>query len=150
MEYFIEAHYCDSENIKDNLLAFGTKKQIVVMPDKLKHIHKFDKERHDKFTILFYLPKRLDMDFCKWLYGYDIFLKIKERLPDFHYLVVEGNSDMKYVYPFVDFYLRPNRHDGASRMRRECEIQDIPYYWTQKDPSVREAIKAIEDVAKSN
>ena len=48
-------------------------------------------------------------------------------------------------YPFVDFYLRPNRHDGPSRIRMECDINDIPYYWTQKNPNKEDAINSIKE-----
>ena len=63
-----------------------------------------------------------------------------------NFIVVDGSRNMKDVFPVVDFYLRPNRHDGASRLRRECEIQEIPYYWTRRDPSVKEAMEAIYEV----
>jgi len=145
MDYFIEGHYCDAENVKDNVLTFGTSKWVTVMPDTLKYTEKFDKEAHDKFTVLYYFPKGGDRQFNEWLYGYDIFLQVKERFPELNYIVADGSYCMRYVYPVVDFYLRPNRHDGASRMRQECEIQDIPYYWTKRDPGVEEAITKIKE-----
>ena len=148
MDYFIEGHYCDSENIKDNVLTFGTRKWIKVAPDQLKYTEKFPKKEHPVFTILYYLPKGGDVGFRKWLYGYDIFLQVQERFPNLNYIVVDGDDAMRYVYPCVDFYLRPNRHDGASRLRRECEIQDIPYYWTNNwrkaEPSAKDAIESIK------
>ena len=144
MDHFIEAHYCDAENIKDNLLTFGTNKWVTVLPDQLRHTEKFPKQPHPTFTILYYLPEGGDCEFNEWLYGYDVFLRVKEEFPDLNYIVVSGDHCMRYVYPVVDFYLRPNRHDGASRMRRECEIQDIPYYWTKKNPDVDAAIDEIK------
>ena len=143
MDHFIEGHYCDSENIKNNLLTFGTDKWVTVLPDQLKHTEKLDKQTHPVFTILYYLPNGGDREFNKWLYGYDIFLRVNQEFPDLNYVVVDGSQCMRYVYPFVDFYLRPNRHDGASRMRRECEIQNIPYYWSQTNSDADEAINEI-------
>ena len=104
----------------------------------------------DFFNILYYFPIGGDMEFHKWLYGWDVAETVQNRLIDrnVRFMIVNGNNDMKYVYPYVDFYLRPNRHDGPSRMRMECDINDIPYYWTQKDPSVEDAIKEIEKYLK--
>ena len=144
MDHFIEAHYCDAENIKDNLINFGTNKWVTVLPDQLKYTEKFAKEAHPVFTVLYYFPDGGDREFHEWLYGYDIFLKVQEALPDLNYVVVDGSQCMRFVYPHVDFYLRPNRHDGASRMRRECEVQDIPYYWSQTHPDAKVAIDYIK------
>jgi len=141
--YFIQEIYCDSENVADNVRRFGTKRAVSVVPDVLSYTEKMDKIKHDKFTILYYLPEGGDEEFNKWLYGYDVFLEVESEFPNLKFIKVSGRNNMKYVYPFVDFYLRPNRHDGASRLRQECDIQDIPYYWTQKDPSARDAIQQI-------
>ena len=124
-------------------MEFGTNKWITVMPDKLKYTEKLAKEPHPVFTILYYIPEGGDRAFKEWLYGYDIFLKVQEALPDLNYEIVSGDSCMRYVYPHVDFYLRPNRHDGHPRIVDECEIQDIPYYWTKKNPSAEGAIAEI-------
>jgi hypothetical protein len=144
MDYFIQEHYCDSENVAENVKKFGTKKNVTVVPDHLLHTEKMDKIEHDKFTILYYFPKAGDKEFNKWLYGYDVFLEVRRELTNVGFIIVDGTNDMRCVYPFVDFYLRPNRHDGAARMRQECEVQDIPYYWTQKDPSAMDAIQQIK------
>jgi len=143
MDYFIQEHYCDSENVADNVRRFGTKKAVSVVPDALNHPEKMEKVKHETFTILYYFPEGGDVEFNKWLYGWDVFEEVEREFPDLRFITVRGRNNMKYVYPFVDFYLRPNRHDGASRMRQECEIQEIPYYWTQKDPSAKDAIQQI-------
>ena len=148
MDFFIQEHYCDAENVAENVRRFGTRKKIKVVPDKF-NTTKYNKIKHEGFNILYYFPISYDKEFTKWLYGYDLFLKAEEYFSDDFFLVVHGSDDMSNVYPWIDFYLRPNRHDGASRMRQECEIQDIPYYWTQKDPNINDIIKAILD-AKAN
>jgi len=149
MDYFIQEHYCDSQFLAVHIEEFGTKRNIKVVPDRLKHTEPYPKEAHDGFTVLLYRPMGADKKFTSWLYGFDIMDEVKERLPHVNFLEVHGGNDMKYVYPFVDFYLRPNRHDGASRMRRECDIQNIPYYWSRTNPSVGDAVKVIEDAEKN-
>jgi hypothetical protein len=53
-----------------------------------------------------------------------------------NFIKVDGSQDMSKIYPITDFYLRPNRHDGSSRMIRECEINEIPYYHSTKKPDI--------------
>ena len=152
IDFFVEGYICETENISDNLRRFGLKKNITIMLDQLKHTEVFPKEPHSAFNVLFYHPLGGDGEFKRWLYGFDIFKEVKDALAGkgVQFIIIYGENDMRYVYPYVDFYLRPNRHDGASRLRRECEIQGIPYYWTQKDPSVEDAVKAIEDGIRNN
>jgi hypothetical protein len=150
MDFFIQGHYCDAENVAENVRRFGTRRDVAVLPDQLLHMEKYEKVPHNTFTVLYYFPTGGDVNFRKWLYGYDIFMEVTEVLPELRYIVINGNNDMKYVYPYVDFYLRPNRHDGASRLRRECEIQGIPYYWTQRDPNTEDVIRAIKKVMEEN
>lgn len=148
LDLFIEEHYCDSENVAENVRRFGTKRPIKVRPDDID-MRVYEKIPHDTFTVLYYFPTGHDQSFMRWLYGKDIFDEVVSALPKLRYVVVNGKNDMQYVYPYVDFYLRPNRHDGASRMRQECELNNIPYYWTQKDPSIGDAIKAVKDELES-
>ena len=154
MDHFIEAHYCDAENIADNLRKFGTQKPIRVMPDILLHTEVYPKEAHNKFNVLYYFPGTTkDKEFTKWLYGWDIFLKVRKHfLPttDVNFIIIDGRADMKSVFPVTDFYIRPNRHDGASRLIRECEIQNIPYFRTKTNPDECDVIKAIERAKKNN
>ena len=155
-EFFVQEHYCDSENVADNLKRFGLKKPITVKLDYLLYTKVYKKESHSTFNVLYYFPVGGDKKFNKWLYGYDIFKEVKDVLigENVQFILINGRSKMEYVFPYVDFYLRPNRHDGASRLRRECELQNIPYYWTcdwrKTPPSVDDAIKAIRDVRKIN
>ncbi len=136
---FIECHYCDSEQVANNVKKFGTKKPVKVFHDKLKYNNKYPKKAHDKFNIIYYNPTAnvnsiKDVGFTRWLYGLDIIEEIKEKMSaDIEFIELDGTKDLKDVYPITDMLLRPNRHDGASRMRQECDIQNIPYYWTTKE-----------------
>ncbi len=152
LDYFAEEHYVDSPNLKDNLLKFGIKKPIKIVPDNLKYSTPVKKKKHNDFNILYYYPshRKKNVEFVKWLYGYDIYSKIKQRLHGVNWIVVDGKQDMSKIFPIIDFYLRPNRHDGASRLRQECELNNIPYYWTQSNPSVNDAIEEINKWKKEN
>ena len=79
------------------------------------------------------------------LAGYDIYLILRYALSGLvNWIVVNGSSDMSKIYPIVDFYLRPNRHDGMPCMVRECLENLIPYYWSFEKPDIQLAIKKIE------
>lgn len=148
LDFFIEGHYCDSKNVADNVKKFGTCKNINVFHDKVNYPLKFKKISHKGFNVIYYNPiLRTDKSFTNWLYGLDIIDKVKKRLPEINFIELDGTANMSKVYPITDFMIRPNRHDGASRMRQECEINEIPYYWTngKKEPSVENCIKAIKN-----
>lgn len=144
MDFFIEGHYCDSENVADNLKKFGTRKPIIVFHDMVNYPEKFEKIPHDTFNVIYYKPQKPDKDFTSWLYGLDIIEQVKKRLPEVNFIELNGGSDMREIYPYADFMIRPNRHDGASRMRQECEINEIPYYWTKSNPNIDECVNAIK------
>jgi len=143
-EIFVQEHYCDSQNIADNLRRFGLKRQIRVVPDRIDE-RKYDKIPHKGFNVLYYFPYKGDKRFIEWLYGYDIFLQVRERFPDLNYIIVDGTYDMSWIYPVTDFMIRCNRHDGASRIRQECDLNDIPYYWSQTDPDLNKIIDALQE-----
>ena len=143
VSFFVEEHYVDHKLLKYHLIQKGYK-NIRVYPDRIKHNKPYPKKQHEGFNILFYCPEgKKNKKFIRWLYGIDIYEQLKKELNDVNWLVVSGSSDMSEIYPITDFYLRPTRHDGASRMRQECEIQDIPYYWSQENPDIEEIRKEI-------
>lgn len=153
LDVFVECHYADAENIADNLRKFGLNKPIEVKRDHIKHTEKFPKVSHEGFNVIYYAPKStMEKEFVEWLYGLDVIDKVKRYFKfyntDINFIELNGSADMSELFPAVDMYIRPNRHDGASRLRQECEIQEIPYYWTNSNPSVQDAIKAIEDEYK--
>lgn len=134
LDFFIEGHYCDSKNIADNVKDFGTKKPVIVFKDKVNYPFKMQKIDHDSFNVIYYFPKnRTDVSFTRWLYGIDIVEEVKKRLPDINFIELDGSVDMNCIYPVTDFCLRPNRHDGSSRMIQECAVNEIPYYHTWSD-----------------
>jgi len=143
-KFYAEAHYVDADNLATRLQQFGVSKPITVLPDPIKHTKKYAKQKHEGFNVLYYMPQKTsDVPFWKWVYGYDIYTRLKKELPQVNWIEVDGSADMSEVYPIIDFYLRPNRSDGASRMRQECEIQHIPFYWSNENPNFFEAKKEI-------
>ena len=143
--FCIEGHFTNSELLKRDLQKFGVKKPIEIHQTPLLHSEAYPKIRHDGFNVLYYCPPRSDPKFRDWLYGIDLIRKLKKALPQINFFCADKSLDMAEVYPLMDFYIRPNRHDGNSRMIRECEIQNIAYYWSNENPDYFEMTQAIED-----
>ena len=95
----------------------------------------YGKKKHDGFNILLYMPASKNKEFTHWLYGYDIYETLRDALGSrVNWIIVDGSQDMSGIYPIVDFYFRPNRHDGWPYMVQECIKNNIPYYWSKSDP----------------
>jgi hypothetical protein len=101
------------------------------------------KVKHDGFNILYYRGLGGNQKFKDWVYGYDIYKRMRYVFPEVTFVEVNGDDDLSKIYPLVDFYLRPNRHDGNPRMVMECEYLGIPYYWSKENPDGLEIIKEI-------
>ena len=141
---FIETHYVDHKLLKYHLLTMGIK-NIIVTPDYVFNPEPFDKIKHEGFNILVYVPaNKNNPKFIEWLYGLDIYAQLRRELSGINWVIVDGSADMSKIFPTIDFYLRPTRHDGASRLVKECEINKIPTYWSQQNPDINEAKKTIE------
>ena len=69
--------------------------------------------------------KRIDLD---WLYGWDIIQQLIERHSEWHFLIADGTKDN--IWQDIDVLLRPNRHDGLSRMVLEAQALNIPVIWS--------------------
>jgi len=167
-KFYLDAHYCVSENVADNLRNFGVTKPIKIVRDQELYPHVYPKKEHDGFNIVYYLPKKhTEPKFRDWLYGLDVVSKISSYLgnkycvewclndigdsmgyssinPDIRFIVVDGDADMEEIWSIADFCLRVNRHDGHARMIMECENNSIPYYWSKINPDKYEAIKMIK------
>lgn len=141
--YYAEGHYVDSPNLIDNLNRFGITKPVTVRPDPPKYGIVFAKEPHNAFNVLYYCPYPATK-FQSWLYGLDIYEQIRKEFEGVcTFYRVTGYQDMTKIYPITDFYLRCNRHDGASRMVTECKINGIPYYHSQRNPDINEIRKQL-------
>lgn len=154
-EPFIQEHYVVSEHLIPELSKHA-KKPIKVRYDfadssvptneclacsRINWI--YPKTPHEGFNVLYYRPKKKNQKFIDWLYGYDIIEKLKSHYSSINFIEVDGSQDMFEIFPIVDFYLRPNRHDGNPRLIVECENNKIPFYWSKGDPDIVEIIAEI-------
>ena len=154
--YYVKRHWVVSDHLKHEL---DFKNPIMKIdyprssPDYL-HLVKYPKQKHEGFNILYYWPatrkKKGNRVFFEWLYGYNIYAELTLRLIEYNinWIIVDGKQDMKEIYPIIDFYLRPNRHDGYPFMVKECIAQDIPFYWTCEEPDITEAYLRIKRAMK--
>lgn len=130
---------------------------------------KYLKQRHGGINIAYYHPN--DSIFARWKYGIDFIESFMVRLKDpnmvfispkamlglrkFHELInwikLDGKQDMSKIYPILDLYVRPSRHDGWPRINAECIENEIPvvydetFSWTQEkfDQALLEAINKL-------
>jgi hypothetical protein len=145
MQFFINENYVVSSLQEEELQALGFKR-IKIFRDQIKYSEPFPKIPHNGFNILFYHPSSKNPKFTEWLYGFDLYSDIVNALKwiaDIKWIEVDGSQDMAKIYLITDFYLRCNRHDGHPRMIDECKINNIPYYWSQRFPQKKLAIKNI-------
>lgn len=148
---FVEGHYVVSEHLKSELQPLKLRKPIKVLVDPPKSLTGVVRKPHKGFNILYYRPVGANQKFIDWVYGYDVATEASERLPD-NCAISEcnGNSNMDEVYPYVDFVIRPNRHDGNPRMVMECEQLGIPYYWSKENPNIEDVLNKLHEVIKAN
>lgn len=144
----IEGHITNCELLKQELETVNFKRPIEIIPTPILYKDPVVKIPHSGFNVLYYKPYRKDSKFRDWLYGIDLIEQLKKDIPEVNYIEVgqgfNKNKDMREVYPIVDFYVRPNRHDGLSKMVRECNINNIPFYWSQTNPNYDEMLAAVK------
>jgi len=145
-DYFIEGHYVVSEHLRAELEPLKFKKPIKVQANPPIYTKPVKKIPHKVFNILYYRGLGSNQTFQDWVYGHDVMMLVMEIFEDdyIHLIEVNGINDMSKIYPFVDFMVRPNRHDGNPRMVMECEINEIPYYCSKSDPNPSEIIRMIK------
>jgi len=103
-------------------------------------------------NILVYRPngtmKRIDLD---WLYGFDIIKQLINRHPEWHFLIADGTKDN--IWQDIDVLLRPNRHDGLSRMVLEAQALNIPVIWSYEtgryvEPNIEDIERRLIELEK--
>jgi len=145
----VQAHYYCGDLVKSNLRDFGMKKPIEKFIDPVQYSRKLEKISHEGFNILYYYPWN-HTPFKDWIYGYDIYRDLKQRFEDTHkdinFIYVFGSTNMRDIFPMIDLYIRPNRHDGHPRLIDECIIQDIPYLHTFENPDLQHFIINIKQL----
>ena len=139
-DLFGEEHFACGDLVEKNLRRFGMRRSIVQFIHPVKY-GKLRKKEHKGFNVLYFCPKNSKRN--NWIYGYDIFLTLKEALRSVNFIRVDGGYDLKEIYPLTDLYVRPNRHDGHPRMIEECILNEIPYIWTKENPNVEYFVNEI-------
>lgn len=153
-KFIIQEYIVDHENLGEHLKKAGFKKPFRVFKDPVWNPQPFDKKEHTGFNILYYDPtdRMNNKESMRWRHGLELIDKAMDFFDsDFNisWIKVDGTADMSWIWPIVDFYARPCRVDGASRMRQEAELNGIPYYWTYENPCFTDLIEAINKIAKN-
>ena len=147
--HFIKRAWVVAEHLKDEL---NLKKPVMLIdyhrssPDYNHCYRQYPKKEHEGFNVLYYFtyPKKNTV-YHEWIYGYDIFIKLKDYFgKKVNWIIADGSQDMSKIYPVVDLYIRPNRHDGMPMMVKECIAQKIPFHWTREKPNLNSFIYAVE------
>jgi len=147
---YVENHFVNAWWIRQELEKAGFKRPIEIMLTPLKYKTPLIKREHEGVNVMYYKPPRKDLKWRDWLYGIDLIEKLKEEYKDkVKFIEVDQSYDMEWVFPDIDLYIRPNRHDGYSRLIRECEIQEIPYYWSHENPDYDEMKKKLDEVIEN-
>ncbi len=143
---FISEWWTDAEYLIPFIKAFYPKAKTRVVKDELKYTVKYRKWVHPIFCVMYYYPaNEYNKNYCRWVYGKDIIENLIRLFPDFYWIRIDGTNDLSKVFPMVDAYIRPNRHDGTPRLIEECKIQEIPYLHTQHDPDTRDFINFLTE-----
>lgn len=147
----VDANWFDSKR----LLIEYTEKFKCRNPQEKHHIlnmltEKVSKRKHEGINIAYYWPKKSNQ-YYEYLYGIDLIEKLILLYPEAHWLRLNGalkpQVEMKMFLPIVDAYIRPSRHDGGSRLVRECRLNDIPVYWSEDGkPTLKEICKFVETI----
>ena len=150
----LESHITNWPGISMELRQFGVKKPIELRLTPLKYTKKLERVPHRSFNILYYKPYGTYPKFRDWLYGIDLIERLKKDIPEANFIEVglgtDAERNMELVYPHIDFMVRPNRHDGYSRMVRECDIQDISYYWSDTNPDYELMRKKVYEAIQNH
>jgi len=150
-DLFVQNHVVVSERLEKNLKPLRLKKKFEVLVDPPKEFDDIKQSHRGVVNILYYRSIGSNQKFKNWVYGYDIYKRIKDDLEgnDIRFIEVNGGADLSEIYPYIDFYLRPNRSDGFPRMIMECTSLRIPFYWSCEEPDVDTA-KMMIQLAKYN
>ena len=133
--------------LSTHLVRAGFKSKIREVRDSVKYSKPIDKIKHNGFNVVYYdtTEFKKNKKTIRWLYGLDIIDELKEMFPNVNWIKLDGTSNMVEIYSIADFYLRPNRNDGASRMIQECKINKIPYYHSQSNPDISKIVKQLSN-----
>ena len=136
---FVQEYWVDSEYLVPFIKKFKKDAKTRVVTDTIKYSTKYPKIKHIGFNVMYYYPKNeYNKKYCQWVYGKDIIDRLINLHPEYSWVRIDGTQDLSKEFPLVDVYIRPNRHDGTSRLVQECTIQEIPVLYTQCNPQLED------------
>lgn len=147
LDRFVDENWLTSIHLKDEFEEFCNGKKAVVR----WHIQgmlteKLPKKPDSKISIAYYHPKENTI-FQREVYGIDLIERLMPLYPEVNWIRLDGTKNMREIFPILTAYLRPTRHDGRSRLLAECQIQDIPYYWSgHGQPSIAEMKRFVDNI----
>ncbi len=149
-EWMIREHWVDHQCLVSNLVEFGVDpKKILVRYDYI-WTETIKKRKHSKFMVLYYEYHGKNKYFKDWLYGNDIIksaIKHFENNKQIAFRSITNRMTKRRVLELLavtDAYIRPNRHDGNSRLRLFCKINNISVYHTRQEESSDKLIRWLE------
>ena len=151
-EFLIDEHRIVHPRLSKYLIDFGIpEKKITVkpmLPLCYYCVNSCSKIKHDGINIAYYYPgDRGNRKFKRHTYGLDIIEQIISMFPQVNWIHLDGKKNICVVYPILDAYIRPSRHDGLPRIILECLALDIPYYWGEEfKPTVRGVRDYVEKI----
>ena len=146
----VREYWVDDEYLAGWIRKFKPDAKTRVVRDELWYPTKMKQVPHKGINVAYYMPRRANRKYAEWCYGKDVVDRCIRLFPEFNWMRLDGNANMEYVYPYLDFYVRPNRHDGASRLVQECRLNDIPVYHTQHDPDFGTLLDTLKKLRDEN
>ena len=153
-EPLIDKHFVVHPRLSKHLIDFGISKEKISVKVNMSQctycLNQCERIEHEGIYIAYYYPgDRGNRRFKQWVYGLDIIERVIPMFPDIKFILLDGKQKMCSIYPTLDAYIRPTRHDGFPRIVIECLILDIPYYWDEEfQPSVSKLCAFLEKVVK--
>lgn len=153
----VHEHWINGERLFNEFVAV-TGRRNVKMIHWLGKNFVANKVAHDGINVAYYHPR--DDKYSRWVYGVDVMEKVIDLDADqrINFIALDGRMNMKNVYPILDGYIRPTRHDGWPRMVHECQMNNIPFYWSMEslpptefvceNPSIKDIQLFIETLKK--
>lgn len=142
-EPIIACHRYGCDHVEKNLLQFG------IQESKLEFCEYplLYPEVVDKTKPKILLPLIKGSDYKKWYHGYDIAVQLMRSF-DAHYFTIDGAQNLTSYFSVVDCCILTKRALGKPRLKRECELNNIPVYYNPENPNVEEIIKFIKGLKK--
>ncbi len=142
---FVTENWITAERLRDEFEACGGKKAFVRYHIEGMLMKKVVKIKHEGVNVAWYVTNSSKS--ARWKYGVDLVEELMLRFYDVNWIKLDGTLDMREVFPYLDAYIRPSRHDGRPRLVIECQTQGIPYYWSENgEPDLDEMFEFVKKI----